>query len=73
MSPQPVENLHLRAIEQRKELHQTTAELKAKVSATRDQLDPSRNARRHFVPLAFAVAALGLFSGYRFGGRFTQT
>jgi hypothetical protein len=73
MSSQPVENLHLRAIEQRNELHQTTAELKAKVTATRDQLDPSWNARHHFVPFALAVAALGLLFGYRLGGRFTQT
>ena len=73
MSAGPVENLHLRAIEQRNELHHTTAELKAKVTETRDQLDPSRNARRYFVPLAFAAAALGLLSGYRLGGRFTHT
>ena len=40
MSAEPVENLELRAVEQRNRLHQTTSELKGKISETREQLDP---------------------------------
>lgn len=72
MSPQPVENLELRAVEQRNHLHQTTSELRHKISATREQLDPSRNIRQHFVGLALVGAALGWISGFGLGGMFTR-
>jgi hypothetical protein len=72
MSTQPLEDLHLRAIEQRKELHQTTAELKAKINATRQQFDVPRQLRQHFAPVALALAAIGLLSGFRVGGMLTR-
>jgi hypothetical protein len=72
MSPEPVENLELRAIEQRNVLHHTTAELKAKITATREQFDVSRNVRRHFLGVASAVTAIGLLAGYGIGGMFTR-
>lgn len=72
MAIEQVENLELRAVEQRNVLHHTTAELKAKISATRDQFDVSRNLRRHFVGIAGAVTAIGLLAGYGIGGMFTR-
>ncbi|HZQ96473.1 MAG TPA: hypothetical protein VFA67_15800 [Candidatus Sulfotelmatobacter sp.] len=72
MSPEPVENLELRAIHQRQRLHQTTAELKGKITATRRQFDPSRNLHQHFLPVAIAVGAIGVLAGYGIGGMFTR-
>jgi hypothetical protein len=72
MSTQPVENLELRAIEQRNHLHETTAELKRKIEATREKFDPSRNVRQHFLGVAVAAAAIGLISGYGLGGALTR-
>lgn len=72
MSTQPVETLHLRAIEQRNHLHETTAELKAKIAETRKRLDLRGNVLRHFPAAAMIAAAIGLLSGYGFGGMLTQ-
>jgi hypothetical protein len=72
MSPEPVENLELRAIEQRNRLHQTTSELKGKISATREQLDPGRNLREHFLAAATGVAAVAALAGFAVAGMFTR-
>ena len=69
---QPVENLHLRAIEQRNQLHQTTAELKAKITETRERFDVQRNLRVHFTAATVLAAAIGLLSGFGFGGMLTR-
>jgi len=72
MSPEPVDNLELRAVEQRNQLHRTTSELKGKIAETRKQLDPGRNVREHFVGIAAAVSALAIAAGYAVAGRFTR-
>ena len=72
MSPEPVENLELRAVEQRNRLHQTTSELKGKIAETREQLDPARNVREHFCAVAAATGALALLLGYGVAGMFTR-
>lgn len=72
MSPEAVEKLELRAIEQRSRLHETTAELKEKISETREQLDPAMNLRKHFFGLAGAVSAIALWAGYGIAGMFTR-
>ena len=72
MSPEPVENLELRAIEQRNRLHQTTSELKGKISATREQFDPSKNLREHFVAAAAGIAAVAALVGFGIAGMFTR-
>ncbi len=64
MNALPLENLELQALEQRKHLHERATELKSKITATRDRLDPTRNAREHFTGLAITAAAIGLLSGY---------
>jgi hypothetical protein len=70
--PQPIEGLHLRAIEQRNQLHQTTAELKAKITETRERFDIERNLRRHLPKAAFSAAAVGLIFGYSLGRVLTR-
>lgn len=72
MSAEPVENLELRAVEQRNRLHQATSELKGKIAETREQLDPARNVRKHFAGVAAAASALALLVGYGVAGMFTR-
>lgn len=72
MSPEPVEDLQLRAIEQRNRLHQATAELKEKIAETRQELDPRRNVQEHFVGLAAGVGAIAALAGFGIAGMFTR-
>ena len=72
MSPEPVENLELRAVEQRNRLHHATSELKDKIVETRERLDPRKNIREHFVTVAAGVSALALLAGYGIAGMFTR-
>ena len=72
MSTSPLENLELRALEQRNRLHQTATELKTKITVVREKLDVATNAREHFTAAAMVVGALCLVSGYGVGGMFTR-
>jgi hypothetical protein len=72
MSALPLENLELQALEQRKHLHERATELKTKISASRDKLNPTRNAREHFIGLTIVASAIGLISGYAAAGLFTH-
>ncbi|HTS03960.1 MAG TPA: hypothetical protein VMP68_00130 [Candidatus Eisenbacteria bacterium] len=57
MSPNPqVQNLELRAMEQRNQLHQSVTELKQKVSDVREKLDIKKRVRHH-------IAATSLLAG----------
>ena len=72
MSTLPIENLELRALEQRNRLHKTADELKTKVAAAREKLNMSKNAREHFVGATVILSLLGFFSGYGLAGMFTD-
>jgi MFS-type transporter involved in bile tolerance (Atg22 family) len=72
MSTKPVEDLQLRALEQRNQLHHTVAELKSKVSETRERFDVRRNLHAHFGAFAGIAAALSFLTGYGVGTMFTQ-
>ncbi len=76
MNTHSVENLELRALEQRHQLHRTAMELKseveAKIAATREKLDISRNAREHMVGASVVLGLVGLLFGYSFAGMFTR-
>jgi hypothetical protein len=72
MSTAPINNLELRAIEERDRLRRRTAELKAHAEIVRQNLDLTRNVRRHFGLAAILVAAVGLLSGYGAAGLFTR-
>jgi hypothetical protein len=72
MSVQPVDDLALKPIEQRHQLHDRADELKGKIQVTREKLDIKRNARERFGSAAIVVAAVGLLSGFATGGMFTR-
>jgi hypothetical protein len=72
MSTSPLENLELRALQQRNRLHQRAIELKTKITAVRKKLDVATNAREHFTEAAMVVGALCLVSGYGVAGMFTR-
>jgi hypothetical protein len=76
MNTQPVEKLEARALEQRNQLHRTAMELKseveAKIAATREKLNISRNAREHMLGASLVLGLLALLSGYSFAGMFTR-
>lgn len=64
------EQLEIRAMQQRNELHQRANELKNKVSETRQRFDISRNVRQHFGSTVGIVAGIALLTGYRVAGSF---
>lgn len=68
----PIENLELRALEQRQQLHQRATELKSKIDDTRENLSLTNQSREHFAPAAVAASLLGLVAGYAFTGMFTS-
>jgi len=57
-----VQNLEMRAMEQRNNLHQTVAELKHKVSGVRERFDIKQNIRRHAMLAALISAGLIVLS-----------
>lgn len=71
MSTLPIENLELRAIEQRNHLHKTTDELKTTLLAVREKLDMSKNACENFVGASVVLALVGFLAGYGLAGMFT--
>jgi hypothetical protein len=72
MSTKPVEDLQLRAMEQRNQLHQTVLELKNKVSETRERFDIKRNIREHFGTAAAIGATVSFLLGYGVANMFTH-
>jgi hypothetical protein len=80
MSTMPMDNLEMRALEERHHLHQRATELKTKITTKitttrenlRDNLSVTRQSREHFVPAALIATAAGLLSGYLFTGMFTE-
>jgi hypothetical protein len=76
MNTAPVEDLELRALEQRKRLHQTATELKSevetKINDAREQLDIKKKLREHFAGPATVVGAIALLFGYGIAGVFTH-
>ncbi|HVN22206.1 MAG TPA: hypothetical protein VMU05_25695 [Dongiaceae bacterium] len=72
MSTQPVENLELRALEQRRQIHATAEELKGKISAAKEKLDVSRNLRQHLFAVAMTVGAVTLLVGTLIARRFER-
>ena len=60
-NPLPAEVLEQRAVEQRRRLHDSMAELRRTV---RQRLDVKRTAREHFWPVASVVSLAMLLLGY---------
>jgi len=72
MSSQPVENLELRAVEQRRRIHETAEELKGKISEAKEKLDVTRNLRDHLFAVAITVGAATLLIGTMIARRFDR-
>jgi hypothetical protein len=60
-NPLPAEALEQRAVEQRRRLHDSVAELRRTV---RQRLDVKQTAREHFWPVASVVSLAMLLLGY---------
>ena len=73
MSTPSIENLELRAVEQRNRLHKSADELRGKVEAGREHLRLSKKAREHFLGASVLVSVIGVGLGYSFGGMFTRS
>ena len=65
----PTELLEARAEAQRKQLHNSVADLR---SAIRDKMDVKKAARQYLGPAAGAAAIFGLLLGYTSAGIFTD-
>lgn len=72
MNATSVENLELRALEQRNRLHKTANELKTKITAARAKMQLSRNVREHLIGASVVVSLVGFLSGYGLAGMFTD-
>ncbi|HEV2963633.1 MAG TPA: hypothetical protein VG649_17540 [Candidatus Angelobacter sp.] len=65
----PADILEKRAAEQRRQIHNSVAELR---QAVKEKLDIKRNLQEHLWPAAGAVVLLGLMLGYSVAGIFTK-
>ena len=64
--------LEKRAADQRRSLPDHVHELRNAVKAeVRERTDVQQHARRHFLPIAGALAVIGLSTGYGLAGIFT--
>jgi hypothetical protein len=66
MNPPNVEQLELRALEEREQIHHSVEELKSQVTHVRHILNPVHNARKYFLAASIAASAAGFLSGYGF-------
>ena len=72
MSTERLENLELEAVKQRGHLHKSTDELRAKITATREDLNVSKQAREHLVAVSLFASIISLGLGYGLAGMFTR-
>lgn len=63
MSAVPIEQLELRAMEERREIHATAEELKGKIAETKEKLNVVRRVRQHPLAVAIAIGAASLLIG----------
>lgn len=69
----PTATLELRAIEQRRRMHNTFSDLRAQVKETvREKLNVERYAREYVWPAAGAAALFSLLWGYGTAGMFKR-
>lgn len=68
----PIEQLELRAVEERREIHARAEELKEKIFQAREKLDPTRQLREHRFAVAMGVGAASLLIGSLIACRFQR-
>ena len=69
MTESNIDQLEMRAREQRKQILNSVQELRTSV---KERLDPKHNARVYFPQIATVAAILGLSAGYVVGGIFAD-
>jgi hypothetical protein len=72
MSAAPVDNLELRALEQRQRIHKTALELISKVDHAKEQLSPTHVVQNHLGSAAAVAGAIAFLVGYAITGIFTE-
>ncbi len=65
----PTDILELRAVEQRRQLHDSVAALRTQM---RQKMDVKENAREYVWPASGVVGLIGLVLGYAISGIFTR-
>ena len=68
-TPLPADALEAKAAEQRRQLHDSVADLR---TTLRETLDVKRQARQHLASAAGALAFVGLLLGYAVAGMFRR-
>lgn len=68
----PIEQLELRAVEERLEIQARADELKEKISEAKEKLDPARQLREHRLAVAMGVGAASLLIGSLIAHRFER-
>ena len=72
-SSTPVDILEKRAAQQRRQIHNSVAELRQTVEQTvREKFDVKRNLHEHLWPAVGVTTLLGLILGYSITGIFTK-
>jgi hypothetical protein len=72
MSTSPVDDLQLKALDERADLHRTVYELREQLGAIRDKFRFTKQAREHMAVACGLATVLGLLGGYAFGGVFVR-
>ena len=66
----PIEQLELKALEERREIHARAEERKEKISEAKEKLDPVRQLREHRFAAAIGFGAVSLLIGSIIARRF---
>ncbi len=69
MSGLPLQDLQLRAVDERRRLQSSVVELRSRI---RENMDVRKNLREHVWVASGIVAVFGLLSGYAITGLFTR-
>lgn len=72
MSTSPVDELQLKALDERADLHRSASELRQELGALRDKFRVTKQAREHIGLACGLASVVGLLSGYAFGGVFVR-
>lgn len=72
MSTSPIDGLQLKALEQRAQLHKSASELREQVSATRNKLRISKQAREHLAAACGLASLVAFFAGFGVAGMFVR-
>jgi hypothetical protein len=67
-----LESLQLKALDQRRQLHETASELRQKIHRTRERMRITKQARGHLLEFCIGATVVGAALGYSVAGAFTR-